>query len=229
LKPRVISDLSHDCLLHQSPKANPWRSSWVDIRMSPSRGKHTPPALPLRPSSLLFINTTEEQSNGRATEEARKLVRSHVMSAFYRQKSLSKEEQADLAERGKEATRGGTVGKFRLEGRTRTRSTKRVKTGSSWIEQKPQMSRAEPLRLSMNIPLGIATDIQMDPFGVAALPLDSRMQKYILHCAFSKPIHSSIGLTQNNFRWICVAEHPSSYKLLHIPFSKDYSISSYYG
>jgi hypothetical protein len=106
------------------------------------------------------------------------------MSAFYRQKSLSKGEQADLAERGKEATKGGTVGKFRLEARTRTRSTKRVNTEPSWIEQKPQVTVGEPLRLTMNLPLEIASDIQMDPFGVTALPLDSRMQKFILHCAF---------------------------------------------
>jgi hypothetical protein len=75
--------------------------------MSYSQAKLTSLALPTRLSSLLFINTTEEQSNGRATEEARKLVRSHVMSSFYRQKSLSKDDQADLAERGKEVTKGG--------------------------------------------------------------------------------------------------------------------------
>jgi hypothetical protein len=152
--------------------------------MSQSQAKLTSPALPTRPSSLLFINTTEEQSNGRATEEARKFVRSHVMSSFYRQKSLSKDDQADLAERGKEATKGGTVGKFRLEGRTRTRSTKCVKTEPSWIEHRPQMTIAEPPSVSMNIPLGVASDIKMDPFGVTALPLDSRMQMYIQHCAF---------------------------------------------
>jgi hypothetical protein len=151
------------------------------------------------------------------------------MSAFYRQKSLSKEEQADLAERGKEATKGGTVGKFRLEGRTRTRSTKHVKTEPSWIEQKPQVTVGEPLRLSMNLPLEIASDIQMDPFGVTALPLDSRMQKLILHCAFSKPIHRSIGLTKSNFRWICDTNHCPSYSFLHIPFSKDHFISGHAG
>lgn len=162
--------------------------------MSPSQGKLTSQALPTRSSSLLFINTTEEQSNGRATGAARKLVRSHVMSDFYRQKSLPKEEQADIAERGKEATKGGTVGKFRLEGRSKARSTKRLRIEPPWIEQKPHMAMEEPQRLSLNLPLGVASDIPMDPFGVTAFPLDSQMQKLVLYCAFLTPTHHSIGL-----------------------------------
>jgi hypothetical protein len=124
------------------------------------------------------------------------------MSSFYRQKSLPKDDQAHLAGRGKEATKGGTGGKFRLEEHTRTRSTKRVKTEPSWIEQRSQMAMAEPLRFSINIPLEAANNIKMDPFGATALPLDSRMQKYIQHCAFlfSELIHSRIRLTRSNFK-----------------------------
>jgi hypothetical protein len=109
------------------------------------------------------------------------------MSAYYRQKSLSQLCQTDFVVLTKEATRG-TLGKFRLEGRTRKRGTKPLKVKAPWIEKpkKPRMTEEASLGITINPTLRIADGSLMDPFGVSALPLDGRMQRFVHHCALFK-------------------------------------------
>jgi hypothetical protein len=151
------------------------------IPFSGSSGLETPLEAP-QPKSLpfLFINTTKKSAGGKQNVESRMLVRSHVMSTFYRKKS-SPQIQDGRAQRGVDS--GGQTSKFKLESYPQRRKGRRKeKAGKS-----PRTFKRESADMAISIAPRRLGSGPIDPFEAAVLPWDSRIQCLVKHCMSQLP------------------------------------------
>lgn len=138
---------------------------------STSDGLETP-----EPISSPFIFITTNEKTGKAHADSRMLVRSHVMSSFYRKKNLL-QSQAETPPRDIESA--GQTSKFKLESYPKGRKTRRrkEKTGNA-----AQIFKKEGPDTALSVPRDLPGSGPLDPFAVAALPWDSNMQYLVQHC-----------------------------------------------
>jgi hypothetical protein len=130
------------------------------------------------PSSSSFIFITTNEKTGKAHAESRMLVRSHVMSSYYRLKKLS-QSQSESPPRDIESA--GHVGKFKLESYPQGRKPRRRKEKAG--KATPILNKEKPSAPS-SVPRNLPGSAPLDPFAVAALPWDSHMQFFVQHCRY---------------------------------------------
>ena len=130
-------------------------------------------------SPLLFINTTEKSANGKQNFEAQTLIRSHVMSAFYRKKSSPQiyDEQPPRA-----VEVGGKTGMFRLESHPQRQKGQRRKEKPANASHIRQTWKKESPDIAMSIPPNLLGSGLIDPFAAAALPWNNKIQGLVRYC-----------------------------------------------
>jgi hypothetical protein len=130
-------------------------------------------------SPFLFINATENVANGKHDMESRTLVRSHVMTTFYRRRKAPKGQDKTSS---RHVENGGKMSKFKLETYPQRQKRRRRKDKASDTKQKCKQQSPD---ITISIPQNLPSSGSIDPFAAAVLPWDSQMQNLVRHCQSS--------------------------------------------
>ena len=161
---RGVASHKRTCSELRSTLASPGISRATELRGRP------PPSS----SPFLFINTHDK--NGKQKAESRMLVRSHVMSSFYRKKS-SPQIQKETSPRDVET--GGQTSRFRLGTYPQKRKSKQRKDR---LHIDSQIVKEESPEIVLKLPKNFHGSGPWDPFAAAALPWDRNLQSLVYHC-----------------------------------------------
>ena len=170
---------------------------------------------PRAPHHSYSINADEK--NGKHKAESRILVRSHVMSTFYRKRNSSQSHEETSP---RDIVIGGLTSKFRMETYPHRRKPRLRKdkpgTGSRTFKN-------ESLNITISIPKDLYGSKPLDPFAAAALPWDSNMQNLVHHCSFkfppsniTEPCVSLLIARRIDAANIPESMHPLKYRSYHV-------------